>query len=122
MARPDDFEERSKHLKNLTDEELDKRFWELIEKIVDPLIDLAKTHTSPSIERSVLLRMGFDSITAKNIVDKIFEQKMLGKGAGNVVYKFAQARQIDYLIAGEMLVKEDHWDEVRELFGDGKNA
>jgi hypothetical protein len=47
---------------------------------------------------------------------------MLGKGAGNVVYKFAQARQIDYLIAGEMLVKEDHWDEVRELFGDGKNA
>jgi len=89
---------------------------------VDPLIDLAKTHTSPSIERSVLLRMGFDSITAKNIVDKIFEQKMLGKGAGNVVYKFAQARQIDYLIAGEMLVKEDHWDEVRELFGDGKNA
>ncbi|MCL4407496.1 MAG: ornithine aminomutase subunit alpha [Thermotogae bacterium] len=122
MARPDDFEERSKHLKNLTDEELDKRFWELIEKIVDPLIDLAKTHTSPSIERSVLLRMGFDSITAKNIVDKIFEQKLLGKGAGNVVYKFAQARQIDYLVAGETLVKEDHWDEVRELFGDGKNA
>ncbi|MGC8544888.1 ornithine aminomutase subunit alpha [Athalassotoga sp.] len=122
MARPDDFEERSKHLKNLTDEELDKRFWELTEKIVDPLIDLAKTHTSPSIERSVLLRMGFDSITAKNIVDKIFEQKLLGKGAGNVVYKFAQARQIDYLVAGEMLVKEDHWDEVRELFGDGRNA
>ncbi len=122
MVRPDDFEERSAHLKNLTDEELDKRFWELVEKIVDPLIELARTHTSPSIERSVLLRMGFDSITAKNIVDKVFEQGLLGKGAGNIVYRFAKARNVDYLTAGEMLVKADHWDEVRGLFGDGKNA
>jgi D-ornithine 4,5-aminomutase subunit alpha len=117
MVRPDDFEERSAHLKKLTDEELDKKFWELIEIVVDPLVELAKTHTTPSIERSVLLRMGFDSITSKNLVDKIFEQGLLGKGAGNIVYRFAKSNKIEYIKAGELLVKEDHWDEVRKLFG-----
>ncbi len=120
MVRPDDFEERSAHLKNLTDGELDKKFWELVEKVVDPLVDLASTHTTPSIERSVLLRMGFESITAKNLVDKIFEQGLLGKGAGNIVYRFAKANGMDYISAGDMLVKEDHWDEVRSLFGGDK--
>ncbi|BBJ28092.1 ornithine aminomutase subunit alpha [Athalassotoga saccharophila] len=122
MTRSDDFEERSAHLKNLSDEELDRRFWELVEQVVDPLVELARTHTSPSIERSVLLRMGFDSITAKNLVDKIFEQNLLGKGAGNVVYRFAKAKKMDYLDAGQLLVKEDHWDEVRSLFGVDKNG
>lgn len=122
MVRSDDFEERSAHLKNLTDEELDKRFWELVEKVVDPLIELAKTHTSPSIERSVLLRMGFDSIMTKRIVDKIFEQHLLGKGAGNIIYRFAKSKNMDYIKAGDLIVREDHWDEIRGLFGDGKNA
>ncbi len=65
MKRTDNFEERRGHLKNLTDDELKGRFWELAEEIVEPLVDLAKKNTTPSIERSVLLRMGFSSIEAK---------------------------------------------------------
>ncbi len=118
MVRPDDFEERSAHLKNLSDEELNKKFWELVEQVVNPLVELAKTHTSPSIERSVLLRMGFDSLMAKTLVDKILEQGLLSKGAGNVVYRFAKSKKTsDYIKAGELLIREDHWDEVRTLFG-----
>ncbi len=118
MTKSDNFEERSAHLKNLTDKELDEKFWELVKKTVDPLVDIAKNNTTPSIERSVLLRMGFDSLTAKVLVDKIFDQGLLGKGAGNVVYRFAKSLNTqNYLKAGEILVKEDHWDEVRTLFG-----
>lgn len=118
MTKNDNFEERSAHLKNLTDEELDEKFWKLVEKVVDPLVDIAENHTTPSIERSVLLRMGFDSLTAKVLVDKIFDQGLLVKGAGNVVYRFAKSLGTqDYLKAGEILVKEDHWDSVRSLFG-----
>ena len=62
MHRPDDFQERRKHLEGLSEEELEKRFWDLAEKIVDPLLELAYKNTSPSIERSVLLSMGFSSI------------------------------------------------------------
>ncbi|MFW6225144.1 MAG: D-ornithine 4,5-aminomutase subunit OraS, partial [Bacteroidota bacterium] len=53
----DKFKTEKAKLDKLTDEELNHLFWKKAEKIVNPLIDLAKTHTSPSIERSVLLRM-----------------------------------------------------------------
>ena len=67
MKREDDFEKRREHLKNLTDEQLYERFWSLTEQIVKPMVDLAYKHTSPSIERSVLLRMGFSSLEAEAI-------------------------------------------------------
>ena len=63
MAREDTFLEIRGHLAGLTDEELEARFWELTQEIVDPLVELARTHTSPSIERRVLMRMGIDSPT-----------------------------------------------------------
>ena len=69
MKRADDFQERRKHLEELSEEELELRFWELASELVDPLIDLAEKNTSPSIERSVLLRMGFSSLEAKAVVD-----------------------------------------------------
>ncbi|TYP58499.1 ornithine aminomutase subunit alpha [Thermosediminibacter litoriperuensis] len=112
MQRKDDFEIRRKHLSHLTEEELEKRFWELTEKIVEPLIELARTHTSPSIERSVLLRMGFDSLTAKAIVEKCVEKGLLGKGAGHVVLKYALYKNITIKEAGERLAKGDGWDEI----------
>lgn len=84
------FEERQKELHKLSDEDLKNRFWDLCYQVVDPIVDLAKTHTSPSIERSVLLRMGIDSITAHAVVDIIMQAGLLGKGAGNVVLKVAQ--------------------------------
>ena len=64
MKRDDDFKDRHQHLKDLTDEQLEARFWELANKLVDPLLQMGKEYTSPAIERSVLLRMGFSSIEA----------------------------------------------------------
>lgn len=116
VQRADDFEERSKHLQNMTDEELDRYFWELAEKIVDPLIKLASTHTSPSIERSVLLRMGFNSLEAKAIVEKVVDMGLLGKGAGNIVYTISQKTGKSILEAGRELAAGKYWDLVEESF------
>ena len=69
MKRTDDFQERRAHLANLTDDQLEARFWELANKLVDPLLKMGYEYTSPAVERSVLLRMGFSSIEAKAIVD-----------------------------------------------------
>ena len=68
IERPDDFERRRRHLREMSDEELHTHFWGLVERIVAPLIEEARSHTTPSIERSVLLRMGFSSIEAKGLV------------------------------------------------------
>ncbi len=84
------FEKRRAELQKLSDEQLKTRFWELCSQVVDPIVDLARTHTSPSIERSVLLRMGIDSISSHGVVDRIYEAGLLGKGAGNVVLKLSQ--------------------------------
>jgi len=119
MKRKDDFEERRKHLANLSDEELEKRFWELAEKIVDPLIDLAYKNTSPSIERSVLLRMGFSSLEAKAIVDGAIDRGLLGKGAGHLVYKLAKEKNMGIREAGLKLANGEMWDEVVALFSGG---
>jgi D-ornithine 4,5-aminomutase subunit alpha len=43
IKREDDFTQRRKHLANLSDEELKQRFWELAEKSVEPLLELART-------------------------------------------------------------------------------
>lgn len=114
--RQDDFATRSKHLQHLSDEELNQRFWELAGKVVDPLIDLASTHTSPSIERSVLLRMGFNSLQAKVLVDRIVEKGLLGKGAGHIIWAIAKEKNEDALIAGKKMVDGDYWDDVDRLF------
>lgn len=120
IKREDDFEERRDHLKDLSDKELKEKFWELTEEIVDPLIDLSKTHTSASIERSVLLRMGFNSIDAKSIVNQVIKADLLGKGAGHVVYKLAQKedreiKEVGLDIGDEKYSKE----ELRSLFNGG---
>ena len=65
--RPDNFEKRRERLRELSEEELHARFWELVDRIVDPMIEEARTHTTPSIERSVLLRMGLSSVDANTL-------------------------------------------------------
>ena len=55
MAREDTFRQAREHLSGLSDEALEEHFWELARECVDPLVELARTHTSPSIERSVLM-------------------------------------------------------------------
>lgn len=120
MKREDDFEERRKHLERLTDDELEKRFWDLADKLVDPLIDLAKSNTTPSIERSVLLRMGFSSEEAKIIVEGAIDRGLIGKGVGNIVYKLHLSKNISIREAGLELLKDNMWDHVIELFNGGE--
>ncbi len=117
--RPDDFQKRRKHLKDLSDEELKEKFWQLTDDIVEPLIDLARTHTSPSIERSVLLRMGFSSVEAKDLVDKIEDAGLLAKGAGHVLLKVAQENDLDVREAGLAMIDGKYLDGLDELFASG---
>lgn len=121
MSRVDDYNERRQHLENLTEDELEKRFWELAEKMVDPIVELARTHTSPSIERSVLLRMGFSSVEAKGIVDNAIDRGLIGKGAGHIVYKLARAKNQEIRETGLQLAEGANWDEVVSLFKGGAN-
>lgn len=121
MSRPDDFNERRKHLANLSEAELEEKFWQLAEKIVEPIVDLAYKNTSPSIERSVLLRMGFSSTEAKDIVNNAIDRGLIGKGAGHIVYKLAKAKNISIREAGLSLIEEKQWDEVMTLFKGGAN-
>lgn len=119
MKRVDDFEKRREHLKNLTDEQLYEKFWSLTEQIVKPMVDLSYNHTSPAIERSVLLRMGFSSLDAQPIVDYGTKWNLLGKGIGNVVLTYAKLKNMDYLKAGEELAKGKGWDLVVEKMKGG---
>ncbi len=119
LVREDDYEVRRKHLANLTDEELKARFWALQEKVVDPLLELAKTHTSPSVERAVLLRMGFSSLEVKPLVDGAVARGLMGKGVGHVVYRMAKEKNLSIREAGLQLIEGNLWDEAVQLFKGG---
>ena len=116
FVRQDDFESRRKHLASMTDEELKNYFWALADKTVSPLIDLATTHTSPAIERSVLLRMGFSSLEAKAIVDKTIQHHLMGKGAGHVVYRYSTLCKTSIRDAGLHLIQNLGWEDVEASF------
>ena len=117
MKRQDDFAERRKHIAELSDQELYERFWALTDQVVAPLLELGRTNTTPSVERSVLLRMGISSLDTKPIVEGCMDRGLMGKGAGHVVYRFAKARGIDVREAGEMLARGEGWEEASALFG-----
>lgn len=119
IKRADDFEARRQHLKNLSDEELRQRFWSLAEEIVKPLVDLGYNNTTPSIERSVLLRMGFSSLEAKAIVEQTIDRGLMGKGTGNVVYRVAKKLGRDYREVGREMADGQHWDTALEVFEGG---
>lgn len=119
MKRNDDFEERRKHLASLSDEQLEQRFWELANKLVDPLLEMGYEYTSPSVERSVLLRMGFSSVEAKAIVNGCIEHNLIAHGAGNVIYRLAKAKNIEIRDAGLLLYEGKCWDEAEAQFVGG---
>ena len=119
MERLDDYAERRKHLADLSDEQLKQRFWELAGKITAPLLEMGRANTTPSIERSVLLRMGFSSLEAKNIVDKCLDHGLLPKGAGHVVYKIAKLKNMEIREAGQALEKGEYWEEAAAAFKKG---
>ena len=100
------FEARRQELNKMTDEQLKDRFWELCQKVVEPMVDYGRKYTSPSIERSVLLRMGVDSQTSHGVVDRIHEAGLLGKGAGHVVLKVSQKNNIDIRSAAKKIAED----------------
>ena len=110
--RPDDFESRRGHLRELSDDELHMRFWNLVDQIVEPLIEEARSHTTPSIERSVLLRMGLSSIEAKGLVDGLARRGLLGHGAGRLLLDLAEAKGISIREAAEALLDDRLWEDV----------
>lgn len=110
--RPDDFERRRVHLRVMSDDELHAHFWDLVEHLVAPLTEEARTHTTPSIERSVLLRMGFSSIEVQGLVDRLAGRRLLGHGAGRLVLELAKAKGITVREAGEGLLDGLYWEEL----------
>lgn len=119
LKREDDFQVRRQHLANLSDEELKQKFWKLAEQAVEPLLELAKTNTSPSIERSVLLRMGFSSLEAKPLVEGAIDRGLIGKGVGHIVYRISKEKNIPLRQAGLEMIEGKHWDDAVTIFKGG---
>ena len=115
-SRHDDFKTRRKHLDQYSDQELKDYFYKLIDQTIDPLLDLAYEYTTPAIERSVLMRMGFSSHEAKMITDLIFEHNLLSHGAGHVVYRFAKLKNLDIREAGLKLLEAENIKLMAEVF------
>lgn len=120
LKREDDFKQRRAHLANLSDEELKQRFWELAEESIKPLLELARTHTTPSVERSVLLRMGFSSLEAKPLVEGAIDRGLIGKGVGHVVYRISKEKNIPLRQTGLEMIEGKHWDDAVVIFKGGK--
>jgi D-ornithine 4,5-aminomutase subunit alpha len=117
MVRPDTYQDVRKHLDALDDAALEARFWELSREVVAPLVELARTHTSPSIERSVLMRMGIDSVTCKAVVAECETRGLLGHGAGHVVLVGMQAWGVDAPTAAAKLAAGEGWDLADAKWG-----
>lgn len=116
MKRADDFETRRQHLAELSDEQLKQRFWQLAEKIVEPMLELGYKNTTPAIERSILLRMGFSSLEVKPIVDGLISRGLMKYGAGNVVWRLSKKLNVSIREAGTALAEGRFWDEAEKLF------
>lgn len=108
------FEQRRAELSQLSDEQLKARFWELCHQVVAPVVELARTHTSPSIERAVLLRMGVDSLSSQGVVERIHQAGLLGKGAGHVLLRLADQLGTDVRGAASAILADQ--DVLQGLF------
>ncbi|PKK99628.1 MAG: ornithine aminomutase [Tenericutes bacterium HGW-Tenericutes-2] len=115
-SRNDDFLERRKHLSKYSDSELKAYFQELTDQIIDPLLTLAYENTTPAIERSVLMRMGFSSLEAKMITDKLMENNLLSHGAGHIVFKYATLKKLPIREAGLALLDTSEVNMMMEVF------
>lgn len=120
MKRTDDFETRRAPLAALSDTQLHERFWSLVDQLTAPLLKAGRDNTTPAIERSVLLRMGFSSLEAKAIVDLCLDKNLLPHGAGHVVYKLSKAQGIPLREAGLELAQGKLTDEAIDLFREDK--
>ncbi len=117
FRREDDYLERRKHLEGLTNEQLKERFWSKIEEIVDPLLKLSYENTTPSIERSVLLRMGFSSLEAAPLVEMAMDQGLIGYGVGHIVYLISKEKGLSVREAGLALLEGEYWQDAKKALG-----
>jgi D-ornithine 4,5-aminomutase subunit alpha len=117
VAREDTYLQIRGHLAELSDEQLEAHFWELAQQVVDPLVELARSHTSPSIERSVLMRMGVDSPTCMAVVGACEKRGLLGHGCGHVVWHCARAWDVPVTEAARRLAAGEGWDVVEQKWG-----
>jgi len=104
--RIDDFNERRKHLAKMSDAELKAYFEKLTDQMIDPLLELAYAHTTPAIERSVLMRMGFSSLEAKTLTEKMMDYHLLEHGVGHVVMRYATSKGLSIREAGLKLIED----------------
>lgn len=114
--RNDDFKDRRKHLQEMSDAELKAYFEKLTDQLIDPLLDLAYTHTTPAIERSVLMRMGFSSLEAKALTDKMMDYHLLEHGAGHVIFRYSKMNQLSVRDAGMRLLDTSEIAKIAEEF------
>ena len=117
MAREDTYLQIRGHLAELSDEQIEARFWELAQQVVDPMVELARTHTSPSIERSVLMRMGVDSPTCMAMAGECEKRGLLGHGAGHIVWWCAGEWAVPVVEAARRLAAGEGWDAVAAKWG-----
>ena len=100
------FEDLRAELATLDDDALKARFWQLCEEVMTPVVDFSRTHTTPSIERSVLLRMGIDSVTTHAVVENVLNAGLLGKGAGHAVLRLSRRDGIDLRAAAQRIADD----------------
>lgn len=112
VERPDDFASRRERLQAMSDEELHIHFWNLVDQLIAPLLEEARTHTTPAIERAVLLRMGFSSSETKTLVTQMSEHELLGYGAGRLVLELARRKETSVREAGTALLQGRLWEEL----------
>ena len=60
----------------------------------------------------MLLRMGFSSIEAKDLVAQIHTRGLLGQGAGRLVLALSQVQGISVREAGMALLEGRYWTEL----------
>ena len=120
MVRPDTFFEVRQHLAEMSEAELEAYFWKLANECVEPIVELARTHTSPSIERSVLMRMGIDSLKCQAVVAECEKRGFLGHGAGHVVWLCMQEWECDAPAAAARLAEGEGWEIAESKWGGAK--
>ncbi len=118
MAEKKSFEERRQHLAKMSDEDLFQYFWELTDKVVEPMVQEGRENTTPAVERSILLRMGFSSLEAAPIVNGVMERGLMGKGCGNIIWRLSKKLDMPYREVGVGLAEGKYWDEVAGLFAE----
>ena len=56
--------------------------------------------------------MGFSSIEAKHLVERMGKHNLLGHGAGRLILELAQRKELSVREAGTALLNEQYWEEI----------